>query len=224
MNLRTHRSLTLIVVLATVATGLLAGCGSDEPEGRVIKPISSQPAAEPAPGAPAVEAEPTPGAPAPGAPAAGATAAGRLAVELPEGWLQEPPANTMRQAQAKIPGAAGDGEFALFYFGPGGGGGIEANIQRWLAQVEPAAGAEPARETFTVRDLTVHTVEAEGTLTASPMTMQGGNPEPQPGHMLLGAVVEGPGGPWFLKATGPEATLGPYRDGFFQMVRNLELQ
>lgn len=220
MSRRTSHALAPLAL----AVLLLTGCGPEEPEGRVIKPISSQPAPAPEPGAPAPEAAPAPGAPAPGAPAAGPTGTGRLAVELPEGWLQEPPANTMRQAQAKIPGAAGDGEFALFYFGPGAGGGIEANIQRWLAQVEPAAGSEPARETLTVGELTVHTVEAEGTLTASPMTMQGGSPEPQPGHMLLGAVVEGPGGPWFLKATGPAATLGPYRDEFFQMVRNLELQ
>lgn len=219
MNLRPLRSPAVVPALTLLPVLLAAGCGSEEPEGRVIKPISSQPA--PAPGAPAPQAEPAPAAPSPGAPAAGA---GRLAVELPEEWVHEPPANTMRQAQARIPGAAGDGEFALFYFGPGGGGGTEANIQRWLAQVEPAAGGEPARETFQAGSLTVHTVEAHGTLTASPMSMQGGNPEPQPGYMLLGAVVEGPGGPWFLKATGPEATLGPYRDPFLQMLRNLELQ
>jgi len=212
---------TRTLALAIPAVLLLFGCGPEEPEGRVIKPISSQP--DPEPGAPDPQAAPAPGAPAAGA--AGAPAAGgRLAVELPEGWLQEPPANTMRQAQAKIPGAAGDGEFALFYFGPGAGGGIEANIQRWLDQVEPAAGSEPVRETFAAGELTVHTVEARGTLTASPMTMQGGDPTPQPGQMLLGAVVEGPGGPWFLKTTGPAATLEPYRDEFFEMVRNLELQ
>jgi hypothetical protein len=160
----------------------------------------------------------------PQAPQAGAQAGGRLAVELPEAWVEETPANTMRQAQARIPGDAGDGEFALFHFGPGGGGGVEANIQRWLGQIEPAPGGEPERETFEVAGLTVHTVVGQGTLTASPMTMQGGDPEPQPDQMLLGAVVEGPGGPWFLKATGPTATLEPHRDEFFRMVRNLELR
>jgi hypothetical protein len=208
MNLRALSTLAL----ATLPVLLVAACGSDEPEGRVIKPISSQ--AAPEPGAPSPQPAPGPGMP---------QAGGRLALELPEGWVEEPPANTMRQAQARITGAGGDGEFALFYFGPGGGGGVEANIQRWLAQVEPAAGGQPVRETFQVDDLTVHTVEAQGTLTASPMTMQGGDPEPQPGQMLLGAVVEGPGGPWFLKATGPAATLEPYRDEFFAMVRAVEL-
>lgn len=210
MNRRTLRALLPLLALPIL---LLAACGPEEPEGRVIKPISSAPEA----GAPA------PGAPAPGVPQA-PQAGTRLAVELPEAWVEETPANTMRQAQARIPGDAGDGEFALFHFGPGGGGGVEANIQRWLGQIEPAPGGEPERETFEVAGLTVHTVVGQGTLTASPMTMQGGDPEPQPDQMLLGAVVEGPGGPWFLKATGPTATLEPFRDEFFRMVRDLELR
>ena len=212
MNRRTPRFLLPLLALPVL---LLAACGPEEPEGRVIKPISSAPAPEA--GAPA------PGAPAPGVPQA-PQAGTRLAVELPEAWAEETPANTMRQAQARIPGGAGDGEFALFHFGPGGGGGVEANIQRWLGQIEPAPGGAPERETFEVAGLTVHTVVGQGTLTASPMTMQGGDPQPQPDQMLLGAVVEGPGGPWFLKATGPTATLEPFRDEFFRMVRNLELR
>lgn len=216
MNRRTPRSVLPLLVLPVL---LLAACGPEEPEGRVIKPISSAPAPE--------AGAPGPGAPAPGvpqAPQAGAPVGTRLAVELPEAWVEETPANTMRQAQARIPGGAGDGEFALFHFGPGGGGGVEANIQRWLGQIEPAPGGEPERETFEVAGLTVHTVVGQGTLTASPMTMQGADPEPQPDQMLLGAVVEGPGGPWFLKATGPAATLEPFRDEFFRMVRDLELR
>lgn len=199
MNLRSIRPFALLLLLPV----LLHGCGPDEPEGRdVIKPVPA----------------PQPQATAP--PAAGQAAAGALQFELPAGWVEEAPANTMRLTQARIPGETGDGEFALFYFGPGGGGGTEANIERWVAQVE---GAQPERETFQSGDLTVHTVVATGTVTGSPMTMQGGEPQPQPNSMLLGAVVEGPGGPWFFKATGPEATLSPYREPFFEMVRNAAL-
>ena len=210
MNLRSIRPLVLSLSLPALALALLAGCGSDEPQGRVVKPAPA-----PSPGA----------APAPQPQAgAGAQSAGNLEYDLPEGWQSEPPSNTMRLAQARIPGDGGEGEFALFYFGPGGGGGTEANIQRWLGQVEPDPGTEPERETVRIGDeLTAHTVVARGTVTPSPMTMQGGNPQPQPGQMLLGAVVEGPGGPWFFKVTGPEETLEPYREEFFQMVRDLEL-
>lgn len=203
MNLRSIRPFALLLLLPI----LLVACGPDEPEGRdVIKPV-------PAP-------QPQPAAPTPGEAMGGPASAGALQFELPEGWTEEAPSNTMRLTQARIPGEAGDGEFALFYFGPGGGGGTEANIQRWVNQVE---GAQPERDTYQSGDLTVHTVVATGTLTGSPMTMQGGAPAPQEGSMLLGAVVEGPGGPWFFKATGPKETLSPYRDGFFEMVRNASL-
>ncbi|MFP3941264.1 MAG: hypothetical protein ACLF0P_13225 [Thermoanaerobaculia bacterium] len=210
MNLRSLRPLVPTLALPALILALIAGCGTDEPEGRVVKPTP-----EPSP-----EAAPAP------QPQAGAAAqgAGNLSFDLPEGWQSEPPSNTMRQAQARIPGDGGAGEFALFYFGPGGGGGTEANIERWLGQVELDPGTEPERETVQVgEELTAHTVVARGTVTPSPMTMQGGNPEPQPGQMLLGAVIEGPGGPWFFKVTGPEETIEPYRDEFFQMVRDVEL-
>lgn len=203
MNLRSIRPFALLLILPVL---LLVACGADEPEGRdVIKPMPSQ---QPQPTAP-------PAGDAPGAQPGGQ--AGGLQFDLPAGWVEEAPANTMRLTQARVPGEAGDGEFALFYFGPGGGGGTEANIERWVRQVE---GAQPERETYQSGDLTVHTVVATGTLTGSPMTMQGGEPVPQEGSMLLGAVVEGPGGPWFFKVTGPEETLAPQRDAFFEMVRN----
>lgn len=202
-----------------LALPLLGACGYDEPDEdrEVIKPVA---ATQPAP-AP----QPTPGAaaPAPGQAPAG-TAAGRLAFDLPEGWEEQPPESSMRLAQARIPGEAGDGELAVFHFGPGGGGGAEANVQRWLNQVEPDPGTEPERETFETDGLTVHTVAARGTVTPSPMSMRGGTRAPQPGQMLLGAVVEGAGGPWFFKATGPAGTLEPQREAFFEMIRNARLR
>ena len=45
----------------------------------------------------------------------------------------------------------------------------------------------------------------------------------QPGSRLLGAVVEGEGGPWFFKATGPDATLAPQRLPFRGMLQRARL-
>src|SRR5271156_6495465 len=47
---------------------------------------------------------------------------GRLRFMLPAGWRQVPPNSSMRVAQAVIPGAAGEGELAVFFFGAGQGG------------------------------------------------------------------------------------------------------
>jgi len=139
---------------------------------------------------------------------------------LPSGWTSETPSSNMRLAQASIPGPGGPGQLAVFNFGAGVGGDVDSNIQRWVGQVDPDPGAQPARETFDTKDgLRVTWVEVAGTLKASPM---GGPASPQPNSRLLGAVVEGPGGPWFFKATGPKATLDPERDHFLEMLRSVQ--
>ena len=126
----------------------------------------------------------------------------------------------MRIAEASIPGPGGAAELAVFYFGAGQGGGVDANIQRWIGQIEPAQGTTPAREQFQANGLTVTWVDVAGTLKPSSMGM--GPSEAQPSSRLLGAVVEGPGGPWFFKATGPDATLGAQRPNFLSMLHHLQ--
>ena len=71
-----------------------------------------------------------------------------LAVPLPQGWMQAAPSSRMRALQATIPGSGGPGELAVFFFGPGGGGGVDANLERWKGQVVPDPGAQAMREMF----------------------------------------------------------------------------
>ncbi len=144
------------------------------------------------------------------------TAPGDLAFQIPEDWQEETPSSRMRISQATLPGPGGDAEMAVFHFGPGGGGGTEANIERWIGQVEPTA--EPERDSFAAGDYRVTWVEVNGTLKAGQM---GGPAEAQPDSTLLGAVVEGSGGPWFFKVTGPAETVEAQKDAFLQMLRNL---
>jgi len=187
----------------------LAACGGEEPG----------PAGEP-PVAPVTSrGEPVT---APAAPPAGATAqAGGAALRwrLPEGWREVPPSSSTRVAEMTIPGPAGEAQLGVFHFGPGQGGGVEANLDRWIGQIEPRAG-EPERGTLTAASgLEVTWVDVAGTL--QPTMMGAGPSEPQPGSRLLGAVVEGPGGPWFFKATGPEATLAAARPAFLDLLGSL---
>lgn len=139
---------------------------------------------------------------------------------LPAGWISEQPSSSMRLAQAKIPGAAGEGQLTVFYFGAGGGGGVDANIQRWVGQVEPDLASEPTRETFEVGALRVTWVDVAGTI--KPSTMGTGPTTPQPGSRLLGGIVEGAQGPWYFKATGPTETLLAQREAFLGMLRSAQ--
>lgn len=144
-----------------------------------------------------------------------------VSFHLPADWRNEQPSSSMRMAQASIPGDAGDGQLTVFYFGPGGGGGVDANIDRWVGQVALDAGTLPRRIRMDLQGgLVAHWVEVEGTL--QPSMMGTGPTEAQPGSRLQGAVVEGPQGPWFFKATGPSATLDAQRDAFFSMLRSLQ--
>jgi hypothetical protein len=146
-------------------------------------------------------------------------AIGRLQVPLPSGWQQVPPASQMRLAQFSIPGAAGAAEMAVFHFGAGQGGDVEQNITRWIGQIETTTA--PQRAIIDEGGLRITIVDATGTLRAGQMGM--GPATAQPGSRLLGAVIEGDGGPWFFKATGPDATLGPQRDAFVEMLQNTTL-
>jgi hypothetical protein len=142
-------------------------------------------------------------------------------LQVPDGWRSEPPGSSMRVAQMAVPGAGGDGQLTVFHFGAGGGGGVDANVDRWLSQVVLDAGAKPHRETFDSPPFKIHFVDASGTVTASRV---GSFPSTdQPGWRLFGAVIEGQGGPWYLRLVGPKATLEAQREAFLKMVRGAAL-
>lgn len=143
--------------------------------------------------------------------------AGSIDFDLPQTWQSQPPSSDMRLAQAQIPGPGGLADFAVFYFGPGGGGPVDANIERWVGQME--GGGKPTPESFVVNGYKVTWVDVKGTLKPSQMGM--GSPTAVPNARLFGAVVEGPGGPWFFKAQGPDASLGPQRDAFVAMLKSV---
>jgi hypothetical protein len=194
-----------LLAIAILTSAAITGSAPGATAGQVPVPPAHEPAIR------------MPPAPAPG-PEAGGAAPARLVFDLPAGWVSEPPSSSMRVAQAKIQGPAGAAQFAIFYFGPGGGGSPEANIERWIGQIDKPAGP-PKRGSLATHGLTVTWVEVAGTMKA---TTAGMGPESaQPGTRLLGAVVQGPGGPWFVKATGPDATVAAARPAFFAMLRKL---
>jgi hypothetical protein len=152
--------------------------------------------------------------------AAAPVAGTKLDFKLPAGWVSEAPSSSMRLAQASIPGPGGAGEMGLFYFGPGQGGGVQANLSRWAGQMDAGAGTtKPERGTLEANGLKITWIDVHGTLKPSSMGM--GPSTPVADARLFGAVVEGPGGPWFFKVTGPDKTLGSQREPFFTMLKGV---
>ena len=141
------------------------------------------------------------------------TTQGALRFDAPEGWLVVEPGSSMRYAEFILPQVQGDGEDAslvVYYFG-GSGGSVEANLERWLGQVEQPSG-QPSREVAKL-----DTFEAGGGLAVTHLVVGGtyvaevrpGSPvrHEKPGFTLEAAVVETPGGPYFVKVVGPAHTL-----------------
>ena len=71
----------------------------------------------------------------------------------------------MRAATYAVPAASGDkedGECAVYYFGPGQGGSVEANIERWTKQFEQPNGKSAQVKKRTIRGIALTTVEVSG--------------------------------------------------------------
>ena len=142
---------------------------------------------------------------------------------VPPGWAKEAPSSQMRRAQYNIVGPGGRAECAVFYFGPGQGGGADANAARWAGQFRGASGApvgDLKKSRITVGDVPVLMVEITGTYVGG---MSGGASEPErPNQMLLGAIAETPDANWFFRALGPRATLEAQRKAFEDMIRSIK--
>jgi hypothetical protein len=143
----------------------------------------------------------------------------------PPGWKNEG-SRPMRAATYVIPPAPGDhdnAECAVYFFGAGQGGSIDANIQRWKGQFHEAGG-KPANaqvQTITVHGLKVTTIDTSGEY--SGMGGPTGPPQPaRPGYRLLGAIVEGPGGNVFVKFTGPSKTVAANQAKFSALIHSFE--
>lgn len=165
-----------------------------------------------------------------------ATAGSELSVAglrftAPSAWQALGPSR-MRQQQYRygpMPGDREPAEVNVFYFGPDQGGGIDANLQRWVGQMSAPDGgsAQPLaiRSKLDTGEVEIHFVEVDGifnrSLGGGPMT--GGKTEPMEGFRLVGAVVAGPQGNVFFKLVGPAKTAKAMEDDFRQMLRSVEL-
>jgi hypothetical protein len=146
-----------------------------------------------------------------------------LAWTAPAQWVAEPPSNSMRRAQYRVPGPGGDGELVVFYFGPGQGGGPMENAQRWAGQFQQPDGKDPltALKTRAAKagDAPMLLVETTGTYLSG--SMMGGAAEAKPDWALLGAVIQGPDSNWFFKLTGPRTTIEAARPAFDGFVASV---
>jgi hypothetical protein len=154
--------------------------------------------------------------------AVAALLAAGLSFTAPDGWRQSPGNSSMRVAEFALPRAAGDAEDAqlvVYYFG-GSGGSVDANIARWVAQMQQPDGepvAKSTRTSRTVNGLAVTLVDVSGTYIAE-MAPGATERHHKPHFRLRAGVVQTPNGPYFIKLTGPEKTVTKWDHAYEQFV------
>ncbi len=141
----------------------------------------------------------------------------------PPSFKRVPPSNPMRKASYVVPRAGGDsedGELTVFYFGPGQGGSIDANVDRWVGQFGEVKPGDVRRADRDANGLRQHTVELDsGTFSSG---MPGGSSKAKGNYGLVGGIVETPSGAYFFKMTGPTKTVKQAKAEFYKLLDSIK--
>jgi len=148
---------------------------------------------------------------------------------VPAGW-EVGPARQMRIATYRIHAIAGDpedAECAVYFFGTGQGGTVQANFDRWAQQFTSAKGQTPAEPTNmekrTIAGLTVSTITVSGTYLGGGGMMSQEQVK-KPNYRMRGAIVEAPEGLAFFKFIGPLNTVAAAENDFNSLLGSVHHQ
>ena len=156
---------------------------------------------------------------APGSSGGQSVGSGGVKWTTPARWKAGPP-KQMRTATYLIPAATGDSEEAECAVFTNIGGGVQANIDRWVGQFEKTDGP-PIQGQVTINSLLVTMVDVSGTFKGGGPAMGQSN-APKAGYRMLGAIAEGSEGEVFFKLTGPAKTVAAAQDEFRAMLKSLK--
>jgi hypothetical protein len=148
-----------------------------------------------------------------------AESAAGLKWTAPMGWTSKG-STSMRAATYPV----GDAECAIYFFGQGQGGSVEANMTRWNGQFTTNGKPAPAKTTKKqIHGLNVTEMDVTGTYAGmNNMTMQAEAPKGD--YRMLAAIVEGPGGNIFIKFTGPTKTIAANQSKYEALLNSVQKQ
>src|SRR5258707_2451062 len=136
----------------------------------------------------------------------------------------------MRVAKFKLQKSAGHseaGELVLYYCGANQGEPAEANIDRWISQIQQAAGSsskdKAKTESLTINGLKITTVDVAGRYTAE-MAPGSGKFYDNANYRLRAALIETARGNYFLKVVGPAKTVGRWEQSFTDYLKSFEFK
>jgi hypothetical protein len=123
-------------------------------------------------------------------------------------WIRQQVTSSMRAGQLTYDHAdekLADIDLVIYFFGQGQGGGIQANLDRWVGQFEGTPESKIEEKEMSGRKVSFLT--AKGTYMDSMGGPFSGNKEAKTDHMMLAAILPSDQGAVFLKLTGPQASV-----------------
>jgi hypothetical protein len=111
-----------------------------------------------------------------------------------------------------------DVDLVIYFFGAGQGGGIQANIDRWIGQFEGTPKYTIDKKDMGGREVTF--LEASGTYMESMGGPFSGNKTSQPDYAMLAAILPSDQGAVFLKLTGPNDSVEALKEDFMAFSKS----
>ncbi len=123
-------------------------------------------------------------------------------------WIRQQVTSSMRAGQLTYDHEdekLEDVDLVIYFFGQGQGGGIQANLDRWIGQFQGTPESKIEEKEMGGRKVSFLT--ARGTFMDSMGGPFSGNKTPKENYMMLAAILPSDQGAVFLKLTGPQASV-----------------
>lgn len=159
-----------------------------------------------------------------GSPASGQTSTepstrkfGDAKFEVPAGWEEKPAGSSVLLGEFRIPGDSGPARLTLST----AGGGTASNMDRWKGQFQRGpSDPEPKESSLIIDGKTATLIEVHGTFND---TFSGGGPKAD--SELLGVAIPiDADHNYFIKMTGPKATIEAAREKFLKFVESAKFE
>ena len=195
------------VVLGSVACGM-SGCGE-----RPVAPVPVRPAGSP-PTRPAGGSVTEDGDEVVSDQTTRSRQLTGIRFDVPVDWNEQPKSD-FYEAKYLIPSEEGEMVLTLTSMG----GGIDANLQRWVGQFQQAPDERPRRETLRIDGAKSEWLDVRGTF----RSRVGTSPGPHENWRLLGVAIPMKPRPFLLKLIGPRAAVSGFEAEFKTFARSAQL-
>jgi len=141
--------------------------------------------------------------------------AGEFVFKYAKPWVAQEVTSSMRAGQLTYEQKSQyleNVEVVVYYFGQGQGGGIDANINRWVGQFQGTPEKKIEKKTLGSREVIFLT--ATGTYMQSSGGPFSGKKTEAPDSMMLAAILPSEKGAVFLKLTGPKKSVEAMKKAF----------